>query len=393
MFPLCIGYFLWLFSKKIAWFEWAGCSVLGFALAGIMHVVAIHGMTNDTETWSGQITEARQFSAWQEYYEYAVYRTEHYTTTESYTDSKGRSHTRTVQRSRQVFDHWEPTSRWHNENFEWYSNIQTSYSIDKSTFQDICRKFKDVHPVHGRRTTGEHNSRMIAGDPNDYVSDNKTGWIQPVTKSMTFENRIKAAPSVFSFIKVPETIKVFNYPENPNPYVSDRLLGKARKDFDQLKFDQLNARLGPAKRVNLIIVGFDSSDSMLGEYQRAKFVGGKKNDVVICYGNGWAKVFGWTEKELVKSDIQTMFISSPINNDLLPLIEEEVKKNYLIKDWKKFDYISVEPKQSYFVWFIIILVAVQIGLYIFCYKNKLDKDGNYSVNYRNRLFTSNFYRR
>lgn len=389
LIPMIVGYILWLLDKKIAWFEWVACSAIGFILAGIFHAISICGMTADTETWSGQIVTARQFSAWKEYYEYAVYRTEYYTDTESYTDSKGRSRTRTVTKSRQVFDHWEPTSRWHDEYHEWYSNINTSYGIDKSTFVAICQKFNDNHPVPGNRRTGEHNSRMIGGDPNDYVSDNRTGWIQPVTKSMSFSNRIKAAPSVFSFIKVPDSIKVFPYPKNGNPYVSDRLLGTAKKDFDQLKFDQLNSQLGPRKRVNLIIIGFDSADSMLGEYQRAKFIGGKKNDVVICYGMGWAKVFGWTEKELVKSNLQTMFTQNPINNDLLPLIGEEIVKNYLIKDWKKFDYISIEPATCYYVWFAIILLLTQGGLYYYCHRNDLDKDTKFGVKsppnyYRNR---------
>ena len=50
---------------------------------------------------------------------------------------------------------------------------------------------------------------MIAGDPNDYVSNNKTGWIEPVTKKVHYENRIKAAPTTFSFVKIPKYVKVF----------------------------------------------------------------------------------------------------------------------------------------------------------------------------------------
>jgi len=45
------------------------------------------------------------------------------------------------------------------------------------------------------------------------MADNKTGWIQPVTKWVSFENRIKAAPSVFSFVAVPTNINVFSYPK------------------------------------------------------------------------------------------------------------------------------------------------------------------------------------
>ena len=57
--PLLVGGVIWIFSRKVNWIEWAIGSACAFALAGIFHLIAIHGMTGDTETWSGQIVHAQ----------------------------------------------------------------------------------------------------------------------------------------------------------------------------------------------------------------------------------------------------------------------------------------------------------------------------------------------
>ena len=134
LLPILIGGALWAINKNVHWVEWMICGVVAIVASGIMHGCAIHGMTADKEVHSGEIITARQFSRWKEYYEYAVYKTEYYATTEFYTDDKGRSRSRTVTKSRRVFSHWEPTSRWHEESFSARSNIYTSYGISRSKF-------------------------------------------------------------------------------------------------------------------------------------------------------------------------------------------------------------------------------------------------------------------
>lgn len=54
------------------------------------------------------------------------YRTEHYTETEHYTDSDGNSHSRTVHKTRQVYDHTTHTYNYHPENGEAGSRLMTS---------------------------------------------------------------------------------------------------------------------------------------------------------------------------------------------------------------------------------------------------------------------------
>lgn len=383
LLPLSVGGLLFVFDKEINWIEYVGASVFAFVLAGVFHMVSIGGMTDDIETWSGQIVQGKHEAAWDEYYEQAIYRTEYYTTTEHYTttDSKGHSHghTRTVTHSRQVFDHWEPRTRHHDDTYGCWSNINTSYGLDANSYLALSKRFADNHPVPGHRTTSDHNSRMIGGDPNDYVADNKTGWIQPITDRRHFENRIKAAPSVFSFPPIPATIKPYAYPTNDDPWRSDRLIGSAAL-LDALSFDQMNSRLGPTKKVNVILIGAGAQDSFFSQWQEAAYIRGRKNDIVITYGGPntrptWCRVFSWGEGRALKA-IESIVMDKGVTNDIIPLIESEIKTGFTRADWKKWDYLTIEIAPRYVWWYLGVMLVTQCLIYVFAHRNSFDKRGD-----------------
>lgn len=388
LLPLAAGGLLLIFDKEVNWIEWAIGSAVALILAGIFHATSIHGMTDDIETWSGQLTQARHYARWQEYYEEAIYRTETYTTME--TDSKGNTHIEF--HTRQVFDHWESRNRWHNDYWHTWSNIDTSYEIDKSFFEVLCKRFNDHHSVPGDRRTGEHNSRMIGGDPNDYVSNNKTGWVQPVTDHRHFENRIKAAPSVFSFAPIPKDVKVYPYPVNDNPWQSDRLIGSAVL-LNALAFDQMNSRLGPSKKVNVIMVGAGSKDSMFSQWQEAAYLRGRKNDIVIVWGGAnthptWCRVFSWGEGRALK-EIETLILDKGVSDAILPEIEGYIRADFTRADWKKWSYLNIEISASYVWWYLGIMIVTQGLFYWFARTNAYSKIGDalsrrpsYGSNYR-----------
>ncbi len=369
LLPILIGGIMWIHNPKVNWIEFACGSALALLVAGIMHIVAIKGVTDDTQTLSGEIVQVRQFSQWREYYEYAVYRTETYTETQY---SNGKS--TTVTRTRQVFSHWQPTTRTHSEYWIAYSNIDSSYSIDKTFFLELEKKFGGSQPVAGDRTTGEHNSRMIGGDPNDYVSNNKSDYIQPVTKIEHWTNKIKGTgPSTFSFKKLtPEEIgEVYDWPKNDNPWNSDRVLNAP---IDTAKWDRMNSRLGPSKHVNVIIANFDDKSPDIAELQRARWLNGKKNDLVLVYGKGWADCFGWTKSEIVKSNLRTILLDNPVDDGIIPLIEEEIRQNYEMREFEKdFDYLDIEPRGIHYFWLIFTMILTQGGFWFYAHKNQFDK--------------------
>jgi hypothetical protein len=357
LLPLIIGFFVWLKCDKVNWVEWAGSSILALILAGVTHGIAIHGMTADTEVWSGQITRATHYPKWIEEYQQA----HTYTTT----DSKGRSTSHT---------YYTTEHRTHPEYWEAKTDLETAHNISKDFFEQISHNFNNL------TTEKPHKGGFDGGDPHIYVAYNKTGYVYPVTTQKHFTNRIKAAPTVFSYPKIPADIKVVDYPYPAYWNESNRLINEP--NISIINFDRFNTRLGFKKWVNVIFINCGDVDPEVAQYQEAKFIGGKKNDIVVCYGKkkadqsaGWVYVFGWTEEEICKRDIETVLLNNPINNHILPLVEREIIEHYIIKDWTKFSYISIDIPLSVCMWYFLGMIIIQAGLYYWFVTNEVDKEG------------------
>lgn len=360
LLPILVWAIQWYFNRQVVWKEAAVGAAMALLTATTFQVIESAGVfiPSDTETWSGRVVYAQHQPAWVEYYEYAVYRTEYYTTT----DSKGH----TTVHTRQVFDHWQPTSRLHPDSW-WTETELGEFDTNQVRYADILKEFGgNAAPVRGVRTTGEHNSRLLSGPYDDNRTVNVTGYVYPVEDDRKFENRLlKAKDSLYSFEPVtPEQAKrLFGWPNTENRYDSDRLLGTAKELWNRREWDQMNAVLGPEKNVNLIAVGFPKGSALeLGMLQQHYWHGGKKNDLVITFGGDpkkpeWAYVFGWTEDELVKRLLENRLRSGEATIDEISSI---VRANYrLLAFEEKFSNIEISPPWWYYLIFGVVMVLSQ----------------------------------
>lgn len=354
---LIVTTFLTLYNKKIDWKEWAIQNIISILLLFGIWQLSIHAQTRDKETWSVKLTHAVHYPWWRE----------HYTTLDPVytTDSKGNS----------VISHYEINHHYvdHPEHWKafWASGsgkhfVSGEERITESKFLEIVSNFSGgkLDTVEGHRPND-----LDAGDPNDYHANKLTDYDYPMTTLKTWENRVKAAPSVFSFKSLNESEKArtFEWPQNSDPFESDRLLGTARNLIDIREWDLMNSRLGPFKKVNVIMCGFLNESVEVAQLQEARWIGGKKNDLVICFGGAtknknpdWVYVFSWTDKDLVKVNLQSKLINSKINDNTIPVIEEEIAKNYEIKEWRDFSYLQIEPPK--WVYFLQVIVQLTIGV-------------------------------
>lgn len=362
--PVVVGFALWYQDKNVVWWEWLVGSAVAFVVAAGFHGLSIWGMTSDQETWSGFVKEATYYPKWIEEYQEAIYKTV----------TRGSGKNRTTER---VFSHYETRHRTHNRYWELSCTVNGQVNIDEELFDVIRQRFGNAV-----ETKKVYKSGFDSGDPNIYVAHNATGYIFPTNTWRQFENRVKAAPSVFSYSKVPKDIRVFEYPRNKDFMHSDRLIGTSVKTIDLYLFDKMNTELGPNKKVNVLMIGFGSdADSLIGQWQEAKYIGGRKNDLVLCYGGGtdtkpqWAKVFGWTEKEIVKRNLETILLNNTIDNKILPLIRQEIEKSYTIKDWHKFDYITIEPPTWCYFVYVLVMILIQCVFWYFAHNNDESKGG------------------
>jgi hypothetical protein len=365
-----IGLLLWWKNPNITHQEYLIGSVVAFGLAVMFNIIAvanIHSQTSDFETRSGRVTQVEHWPSFVE--RWIETHTERYACGR---DSKG--NTTYCTRTYTTTEYDTHPERWYaNRNFGKYDD---SDGISEQLYNEIKIHFGEK-VVNGGKQSYDHNGNLNSGDDTRYVTANDTGFIYPATITTSFENKIKASPNIFQFTKVPTNLnsRLFDWPTNPEWTHSDRLMGTARV-INQFKFDQMNSRLGPIKRVNVIIIGFGNLDPIYGQYQQAKWIGGKKNDLVLTYTGGYSNtpaktafVFGWTESEMVKRNLSTILLKNPINDSILPLIEQEINKNYQIKDWSKFNYLTIYPKTwVYYVYFILICVS-QIGIYLYFHNN------------------------
>lgn len=368
LIPCLIGAYLSIKSKKVHWIEWLGGSACAFIVAGIFHVCSVKGMTHDIETLSGRVSSGVHRAAWRERYKEAVYKT--------VTKTSGVGKNRRTYTER-VFSHYETRYCNHPDTYTLNCTVGSPISVSRDFYYETVKLFGELKTVRGDRTTFKTGSTMVSGDPNDYHTSPVSGYLMPVTATHSFENRVKAAPSVFSFRKLTEkeAALVYDWPENDNRLKSSRVLGSAANKISTLEWDRMNARLGPVKGVNVIIIGF-AGDSSIADIQEAKWIGGKKNDVVICYGADWARVFGWTESAMCKRSLESIVLESAKDDSIIPKIEAEIFKTYVLKDWSKFDYISVEPPSWAYIVLIVVMGATQVGLYVFFHKNDLDATGH-----------------
>jgi hypothetical protein len=372
LIPAIIGAILFMFHRKVIWTEWLGGTAIAFIVSGIMHVIALLGQVDDIECWSGQIVYVSHCPEWVEEY------TETHVTTS--TDSEG-DVTVTTYTTTEHSTHDEKWLAYLN-----FGTISEEREISQEFYKEAKKNFGSKEENAGKQEDW-HGGHFDGGDDNIYTVKNYTKYVYPVTALRHFENRIKAAPTVFSFVKVPPTIKVYEWPSNPNWRQSDRLLGESRISI--LEFDRMNSRLGPRKKVNVIMLNFGLQDRSIAEWQRAKYIGGKKNDIVICYGQlgtnnipTWCSVFGWSEREICKRNLESILLANPINNDLLSQIEKEIVANYQIKDWTKFDYISVDPPTWAYIALAITMLLTQGTFWIWAHYNEFTKDDN-EGRYRN----------
>jgi hypothetical protein len=213
---------------------------------------------------------------------------------------------------------------------------------------------------------------MIEGTPYDDRTINTASYVYPITKNHRFENRLLKASTLYNFEPVTEeqAQSLFEWPENSNKFDTDRLLGTAIEIWDQRSWDQMNALLGPTKKVNVIAIGFpDGTTQFTGVLQERYWNGGKKNDLVITFGGDpsspdWAYVFGWTEREVVKRLLENRLRDGlATTSEISKLVVDEYE---LCEFEEKFEHVKIEaPWWFYLIFFIVTGLSQGVAHIVF----------------------------
>ena len=350
---LLAGLWAWVVCDRIVWWEWLVGAILLPATALSIHYGMLSGELHDVETVSGHVVSTTHHPYWLERYTTLVC-----TSTGKTTSCHTQVHYST-----------------HPEYWSVRTSLGSMYHIDQNFHKEIVGEFGPVVAEDDGR------SGLVDGDPYIYVSYNKKNTLDyPTNESNYYQNPMKLSGSVRGFRKLKENElkEVHSYPSSNSVFVSNRLLGEAAKSIKINDWDRLNSYLGPKKHVNLIAVGFSSGAEKLCELEESNWLGGKRNDLVICFGGSakrpdYVKVFGWTDSSYVKSKLSSEIQEHGLVPSSFNHIIETVESAYVWKDFKDFDYITVEPSFGHILVVLLMVCLVAGGWGYIAYVNETNK--------------------
>ena len=366
LIPVLGGAVLWLGTRRITFSEWMRGVLLGFLIAGGFHACTMLSQTIDWKTVSGFAIAVAHCPE---------------CTVESGDDTEF------------LPERWIVI-------FE-FGDLRQSFEIAAAEFDELARKFGGTP-----RTAKPEDFEPVDEDYRITVIDNNAGTRVPGFSLVLSSKIPRSGPSVLSFDEPPAAAPLFDYPIGLDPesvaaYVagsaaanlaeapsairggfplewrrSRRLLGRAARDFSIGSWDRLNADLYPTVGVNLIAIGFDG-DSTLAHYQEAAWQGGKRNDLVLCYGPArpdgspqWTYCFGWSEDELVRRNLESLLLRAPPSDEVVPAIRNEVEANYRERTWPELHAMQLPAPPGSLTRLLLVMAGLQGGYWWIALRNR-----------------------
>lgn len=333
-------------KHEITWYEFAGQLLASALIAGGSCIIIYYANVADTEMLNGHVTsKASQ----------RVSCSHDYCCQECKTcDSKGSN----------CSTYCCQTCFEHSYDVDW--NVQTT--VGGLTIDRIDRQGVKEPPRF---------TRVILGEP--------------ATLSHWYTNYIKAAPdSLFNEQGLVEEYEQNKHlpvhPEVYDYYRADRLvLVGASVDPNEWNYElsKLNDRVGTTKQANVIVV-LTTENEKFYYVLRQKWVGGKKNDIIVIIGLDaagssikWARVMSWAQDDIfnVKLRDDILALDTLNRENVLQTVEKDVVKWFQRKPMADFEYLesSITPTKTEFVIAFIINLIISIGITFYVMNNNINE--------------------
>jgi hypothetical protein len=342
-----------IYRHKLVWFEVLLPIVAGIIIIAGMKAAMVHGLTTDTEYFSGYVVKATHYEDWNEYI--------HRTCTQSYKCGKSTC-TRTYDCS---------YVQYHSAYSEVTLNTGRKITISKNEFNRLVRKF-------GNKKFKNMHRSYHTNDGDAYITKFPGGFnlLETYEWSGSYDNKPQTAETIFHFDPLqPEDLKkVYDYPKIKN-YEQDQCLGCSQLDNNLLK--KYNATHGRKYQIRVWVLLYEGQSRHVAELQRQYWKNGNKNEVVICADkNGeWAKVFSWSDDKRLEAELTDIFSTPNLSTN------QKIRKSFKLipsqwkrKEFKDFNYIDVQLKMSQIYWIFGVVTFISIGLIIFGVVNDIEQE-------------------
>ncbi len=233
----------------------------------------------------------------------------------------------------------------------------------------------------------ELNRDFYTIDGNEYCCQwqKDSANAEPVTTLHHYENRIKSADqSVFHFDNVSDAdVKKYalkQYPSITEGYKMAAVIGDSSADALEAdkKLQYFNGLLGHKKEMRAFVLVFKDQPVIAASYQEWYWSGGNMNEFVICIGiDGqrnvkWCKVISWTENETIKAEVKS-FIQAQGKLELGKAVDYaavKIDNGFVRKDFKQFDYLTVEPPMWAVLLTYILALIMNAGIAVWVIRNQ-----------------------
>lgn len=353
---------LLFFQHKTKWWELGIPFLVSVALIAGFKVMGEWSATKDAEFWGGWVVSSHYYEDWNEYIHQTCTRTvscgKNCTTTQTYDCSYVRNHS----------EYWSVKD----------SNGQGNH-VTKKTYGHFVKLF-GMKPQFVDMKRHYHTND---GDMYQTIWPKTDATFSEVFTEHSYENRVQASRSVFSYRKIGEAEVaergLFLYPEKVALFDFPSVLGdcgpSTKEANERLRFH--NAKLGRSKQVRMWMLCTDSGDPAFGQDQESLWVGGNKNEVVIVKGNGWVHLFSWTDDKTplieTRDFISKMDSFEPIT--AVNFLAERVDEGFVRKKFEDFSYLTVETPLWSIIATYIVTLLVNIGLSFWLVNNEFRERG------------------
>lgn len=354
------------FSKKLTWWEVLIPLLACLSFIAIFKAIVEKVQVTDTEYHGALVQSARYY--------------EPYTTwvhkTCSYTVSCGKNCRRTVYYDCSYCDENGP--EWEIKN-----SLGQTWSISQTHYNYLIKKWSSKPEfVELNRNINYRGSCGKDGDAYQVNWNKLPLTAESTTTTDSYENRVQAAHTAFDYPTISENdkkqFKLFDYP-GVDGYGQKMVLGldsiKWVNKRDKWYMNQwatfLNGQLGVKKHARIYFLYFKDMPSVAADMQEAYWDGGNDNEIVVCVGLSsktrkiqWVRPFSWSPIRRIIPDVREDIMINPTfdASKLSKAVWYNVDKEFKRKDFKEFDYISVDPPTwaKWVTFFVTLLITALI---------------------------------
>lgn len=363
---------VYFFHQKFVWWEIILPTLATLVVITIFKFSVETYLVSDTEYNNSLITRVRYYEPWETWVHKTCTRTR----------KCGKSTCTTVYDC-SYCDHngpkyiaYDMRGQEYNISYEHYQRLKTEWN--NSTFVEL------------NRSINHHWGCGRDGDAFESVWDGTVKHSESNVWEHSYENKTKVAHSAFHYQDINEdqakAFGLYEYPGYYDTYKQRTLLGAFQKyvtNLDSLErnFQYLNGELNKSKEVKFYCLLFEDKPLSIAHQQESYWEGSNDNELVVCLGIDshtknltWVKAFSWTrgKRTMIEIREELMEVGHLDNklDQLYSVIKNSVEQYYTKKDFKEFNYLTIDPPVFEIVITYILALLVTLGVNYWCLTNE-----------------------